>query len=96
MEELTERAAPERLYMRASIFVEQDSQKGILIGKGGGMLKRVGAAARRELERFFGIKVYLELRVQVRRNWRKDEQRAARVRLPPDVVAAPGAARRRW
>jgi len=74
VEELAERAAPECLYIRASVFVEHDSQKGILIGKGGSMLKRVGAAARRDLERFFGIKVYLELRVQVRRNWRTDEK----------------------
>ncbi len=70
--ELTERARPECLYIRASIFVEHDSQKGILIGKGGAMLKRIGTQARAELERFFGIKVYLELAVQVRHNWRKD------------------------
>jgi GTPase len=74
VEELTERTDPERLYIRASIFVEQDSQKGILIGKGGGMLKRVGTEARRQLEAFFGIKVFLDLHVQVRRNWRKDER----------------------
>jgi GTP-binding protein Era len=72
VEELTERPRPECLYIRASIFVEQESQKGILIGKGGGMLKRIGTQARAELERFFGIKVYLDLSVQVRRNWRKD------------------------
>jgi len=74
VEELTERVDPERLYIRATIFVEQDSQKGILIGKGGGMLKRIGTEARRQLEAFFGIKVFLELHVQVRRNWRKDER----------------------
>ncbi len=74
VEELTEHAEPERLYIRASIFVEQDSQKGILIGKGGGMLKRIGTEARRQLEAFFGIKVFLDLHVQVRRNWRKDER----------------------
>ncbi len=72
VEELTERERPETLYIRASIFVERDSQKSIVIGKGGTMLKRIGTAARRDLERFFGIKVYLELRVQVRANWRKD------------------------
>jgi GTP-binding protein Era len=74
VEELTERTAPERLYIRATIFVEQESQKGIVIGKGGAMLKRVGTAARRELEAFFGIPVFLENRVQVRHNWRKDER----------------------
>ena len=74
VEELKERTTPERLYIRATIFVEQESQKGIVIGKGGAMLKRVGSAARRELEAFFGIPVFLESRVQVRHNWRKDER----------------------
>ena len=74
VEELTERERPERLYIRATIFVEQDSQKGIMIGKRGAMLKRIGTAARRELEGFFGIGVYLELRVEVRRHWRRDER----------------------
>ena len=74
VEELTERARPPCLYIRARIFVEHDSQKGILIGKGGSMLKRIGAMARADLERFFGIKVYLELTVEVRRNWRRDEK----------------------
>jgi GTP-binding protein Era len=74
VEELTERAAPEALYIRATIFVERDSQKGILIGQGGSMLKRIGTAARRELEGFFGIKVYLELTVHVRPRWRKDDR----------------------
>jgi GTPase len=72
--ELTERPRPECLYIRASIFVEHESQKGIVIGKAGAMLKRIGATAREDLERFFGVKVYLELTVQVRRNWRKDEK----------------------
>jgi GTPase len=72
--ELAERERPACLYIRARIFVEHDSQKGIVIGKGGIMLKRVGAAARVDLERFFGIKVYLDLTVQVRRNWRTDEK----------------------
>ena len=74
VEELTERDRPPCLLIRASIFVEHDSQRGILIGRGGTMLKRVGSAARRELERFFGIKVFLALTVAVRRNWRKDER----------------------
>ena len=74
VEELTEHATPERVYIRATIFVEQDSQKGILIGKGGAMLKRIGSEARRRLEAFFGVKVFLDLRVDVRRNWRKDER----------------------
>lgn len=72
VEELTERARPERLDIRATIFVEHDSQKGILIGRGGAMLKRIGTEARRELERFFGIPVFLGLTVGVRHNWRRD------------------------
>jgi GTPase len=74
VEELVERDKPECLYIRASIFVEQESQKGILIGRQGAMLKRIGSAAREDLERFFGIKSFLDLRVAVRKNWRKDEQ----------------------
>jgi len=72
VEELLERGDPPHVYVQATVFVEQDSQKGILIGKGGGMLKRIGTAARGQLEAFFGIKVFLELHVQVRHNWRKD------------------------
>jgi GTP-binding protein Era len=74
VDDLVERRRPERLDIRATIFVEQDSQKGILIGKGGAMLKRIGTDARRELERFFGIQVFLGLTVDVRRNWRRDPQ----------------------
>jgi GTP-binding protein Era len=74
VEELTERERPECLYIKAMIFVEQESQKGILIGRQGAMLKRIGSAAREDLERFFGIKTFLDLRVGVRKNWRKDEQ----------------------
>lgn len=73
VDELTERPAPSCLYIAARIFVEQDSQRGILVGHGGQMLKRIGTAARKELEKFFGIKVYLALTVQVRRQWRKDD-----------------------
>ena len=72
--DFVERRRPERLDIRATIFVEQESQKGILIGKGGAMLKRIGTESRRELERFFGIQVFLGLTVDVRRNWRRDPQ----------------------
>lgn len=74
VDELAERTSPEALYIRAAVFVERDSQKGILIGQAGSMLKRIGTAARRELEAFFGIKVYLALTVQVRKQWRKDDR----------------------
>ena len=75
VDELEEQSGPkERLDIRATIFVETDSQRGILIGKGGSMLKKIGTAAREDLEAFFGIKVFLGLTVAVRRNWRKDER----------------------
>ncbi len=61
------------LYISATIYVERDSQKGIVLGKGGRMLKRIGQAARKELESNTGRKVYLELWVKVRPRWRKDE-----------------------
>ncbi|HEV8311189.1 MAG TPA: GTPase Era [Methylomirabilota bacterium] len=73
VEELVERAESGRLYVRAVIFVEQPSQKKIVIGEGGALLKRIGQAARRELEAFFGVPVYLALWVQVRRHWRRDD-----------------------
>jgi GTP-binding protein Era len=59
--------------IEASILVERDSQKGILIGKGGSMLKAIGTAARREIEAFLGTKVYLGLFVKVREGWREDQ-----------------------
>jgi GTPase len=74
VEELVERKAPECLYIRATVFVERESQKSILIGKGAAMLKRIGTAARRDLEAFFGIKTFLELTVEVRLHWRRDRR----------------------
>ena len=59
--------------MRALIWVEAESQKGILIGAGGRMIKNIGTAARRELERELGTRVHLDLSVRVRRSWRADE-----------------------
>jgi len=56
----------------ASIYVERDSQKGILIGAGGSMLKKIGTEARIEMERLFGRKIFLELFVKVRPKWRED------------------------
>ncbi|MBI4665752.1 MAG: GTPase Era [Nitrospinae bacterium] len=56
-------------YIMGSIFVERDSQKGIVIGKGGSMLKKIGTMAREELEFRFGAKVFLELRVKVKEKW---------------------------
>jgi GTP-binding protein Era len=59
--------------VRALVWVEAESQKGILIGAGGRMVKAIGTAARRELERELGSRVHLDLSVRVRRGWRGDE-----------------------
>jgi GTP-binding protein Era len=60
-------------YIHATLFVERESQKGIVIGEGGKMLKGIGTAARREIEAMSGRKVYLELRVKVEKDWRNNE-----------------------
>lgn len=61
-----------RIRIAATITVEKDSQKGILIGKGGRMLKEIGMQSRLEMERFFAAKIFLELFVRVRKDWTKD------------------------
>ncbi|MBN1956473.1 MAG: GTPase Era [Anaerolineae bacterium] len=61
------------LYIAADIHVERDSQKGIIIGKEGKMLKRIGAGARKEIERMVGGRIYLDLWVKVSKNWRRNE-----------------------
>lgn len=63
------------IHIMAAIYVERDSQKGILIGKGGSMLKRVGTDARKDIETFFGKRVFLELFVKVEPNWRNRENK---------------------
>jgi GTP-binding protein Era len=64
---------PELVRIRALIWVESDSQKGIVVGARGRMVKAIGTAARRELQRVLGVQVHLELSVRVRRDWRADE-----------------------
>jgi len=59
-------------YIEATLFVERDSQKGIVIGEGGNMIKRIGSTARKEIEAMSGRKVFLKLRVKVKKNWRND------------------------
>jgi len=56
----------------ATLHVERDSQKGILIGKGGHKLKQIGEASRKEIERMVGTKVFLKLFVRVQKNWSRD------------------------
>ncbi len=69
---------PDITAITALIFVERDSQKGILIGRGGESLKRVGTEARKDLEKFLGRKVFLELLVKVEKDWRKNENKLKR------------------
>jgi GTP-binding protein Era len=61
-----------RLY--CTILVDRESQKAIVVGRGGEMIKRIGTAAREDLERFFDSRVYLDLHVRVRADWREDDQ----------------------
>ena len=63
------------IHIMAVIYVERDSQKGILIGKGGAKLKKVGTEARKDIETFFGKRVFLELFVKVEPNWRNRENK---------------------
>jgi GTPase len=74
-----------RLY--CTILVEQDSQKPIVIGRRGDMIKRIGTEARQDLERFFGTKVFLDLRVKVNPDWRNDDRAL-------DALGVPRTARR--
>lgn len=68
-----ERSRDDLVRVRALIWVETTSQKGILVGAGGKMIKAIGIASRRELEREIGCHVHLDLSVRVRRDWRTDE-----------------------
>jgi GTPase len=72
IDEFTERG-DKGAHIATTIFVERDSQKGIIIGEGGGMLKKIGITARQEIESMSGRKVFLELRVKVEKDWRDDE-----------------------
>ena len=62
------------MHLYCSILVERESQKPILIGRGGEAIKRIGTAARHDLERFFDARVFLDLRVKVRADWREDDR----------------------
>lgn len=62
------------IYIQATIYVEHPSQKGILIGKSGGMIKQIGKLARKEIEERLGCQVYLDLRVGVKKKWRRRKE----------------------
>jgi GTP-binding protein Era len=67
VEELTEKA------VRASIYVETESQKQIVVGRGGSVIREIGTRARPEIEQLLGHRVFLELHVKVKPRWRRDE-----------------------
>ncbi len=66
-------------YIAATLLVERDSQKGIVIGEGGAMLRKIGSAARKEIEAMSDRKVFLELRVKVEKDWRDNEEALRRL-----------------
>ena len=75
IDKFEEPVAPSTLLkLYCTILVDRDSQKPIIIGKGGEMIKRIGTAAREELEKFFDSKVFLDLHVRVKSEWREDDQ----------------------
>ncbi len=71
-------------YISATVYVERESHKGIVIGKGGDMLKTISREAREDIERFIGTRVYLDLWVKVLKNWRRDDNALRRLgyRIP--------------
>jgi GTP-binding protein Era len=82
VDEFDESERDELLRIYCTIWVEQESQKPIVIGRGGEMVKRIGTEARQDLERFFGTKVFLDLRVKVNPDWRNDERTLDRLGVP--------------
>ena len=65
--------------VHAILYVERDSQKGIVIGKGGARLREVGTAARTQIEKLLGTKIYLDLRVKIAKNWQRDPKQLGRL-----------------
>ena len=82
-----------RLY--CTIFVETESQKPIVIGRGGDMIKQIGTEARRDLEAFFGTKVFLDLRVKVNPDWRDNDRVLDEIGLPQSTSGKGGRRRKR-
>ncbi|MDQ5858628.1 MAG: KH domain-containing protein, partial [Acidobacteriota bacterium] len=74
----------------ASIVVEREGQKGIVIGKGGSMIRDIGTAARQELETSSGGKYFLDLNVKVQTDWRDDERFLASLATDPGTFQPPG------
>lgn len=79
IDEMTQDPESDLARIMATIIVEKESQKGIIIGNGGKKLKDIGQRARHEIERFLGKQVYMKLWVKVARNWRENEQRLKQI-----------------
>ena len=80
IDEVTPREGRDDLIdVHAILYVERDSQKGIVIGKGGARLREVGTAARGQIEKLLGTKIYLDLRVKVAKNWQSDPKQLGRL-----------------
>ena len=73
VEKMRERSGSDIIDMDAVIYCERDSHKGIIIGKGGSMLKKIGSYARQDMERFFGCRINLQIWVKVKEDWRNRE-----------------------
>jgi len=73
VEEVTKRQNKDLVYVRAVIYVERDSQKGIIVGKGGNMLKKIGQMARNDIENLLGTAIFLDLWVKVKEDWRNKD-----------------------
>ncbi|GAB4274893.1 MAG: GTPase Era [Coriobacteriia bacterium] len=78
VDEIRREDGDEKSFVAATVFVERESQKGILIGRKGSMIKRIGSEARKDLERILGGPCYLDLRVKVRKDWRRDASQIRR------------------
>ena len=78
IEDMTREKNSDTTTIMALIYVERESQKGIIIGKGGDLIRKIGTDARVDLERLLGTKVYLDLRVKVKKDWRRDASQIKR------------------
>jgi GTPase len=95
VDEFDEEERDRLLRLYCTIFVETESQKPIVIGRGGEMIKQIGTDARRDLEAFFGTKVFLDLRVKVNPDWRNNDRVLDGIGLPQSTSGKGGRRRKR-
>ena len=95
VDEFNEEERDRLLRLYCTIFVETESQKPIVIGRGGEMIKQIGTDARRDLEAFFGTKVFLDLRVKVNPDWRNNDRVLDGIGLPQSTSGKGGRRRKR-